>query len=287
MTIVFRGYSHDPDNLDYWANALTIETAEDVLPDKITGLPVVRVDTNYKPDRTGKHPLNLTIADAIKAAAYLVTHAQNSMEAFADEALDQLFDDAALLGLQKQLTDVDSATWELRTWLLNQAESRPKADGGTELPAAVTLLPIHPADGEPSGDQLDAAFLPQAIEAVKRLDRKQMPFNGEPIPWWPLEVDQVRASYIAAQLFHPLAVIAAHAQALTDRFADQPATRGLLTDVVGGLRERVERMRQVADAPAENEEELRALADFVQSGVAVLASALPKKLPTDTQKDLK
>lgn len=124
MTVI-HGYSHAPDDLDFWPNTLLIENGEGVMPDKSTGMPVVRVDTNYKPDRTGTHPVDLTIVDALRAAKTLIAHAQNSMESFsADDQLAASHGDDKLFAMLVELADVDSAIWELRTWLHTEIEDQ-------------------------------------------------------------------------------------------------------------------------------------------------------------------
>jgi hypothetical protein len=130
---VFRGYTHDENDLEFWANTLLIENAEDVKPDKATGIPVVRVDTNYKPDRTGTHPVNLTLVDAIKAAVGLVSHTQNSLENFDVSGFTEVIDDDQLHDMLVELTNVDGVVYELRTYV--QDEMRARREQRAEQPA--------------------------------------------------------------------------------------------------------------------------------------------------------
>lgn len=296
---VFNGYTHDENDPERWANVLLIENAEDVAADHTTSIPVVRVETNYKPSAELGRPVHLTLADALKAATYMVTHTQNSMEEFDASDLLGAVDDDHLVQMQAELLNLDSAVWELRTLLHGEMSARREPQiqdagqsNGATLPAGPAL--VLGEVGMNLG-QLDVAFLPHAIAAVKRVERKQMPHNGEPMPWWPLEVDQVQAAYVVSLLNHPLQVIAAHAETLEAHMPDLPERRGNLTEVVGNLRERVSVLRkytsELAGQPstAEDLEGLRSLAEFVQSGVCVLASALPSSVtitdtPTDNQK---
>lgn len=287
MTVI-QGYTADRDD-DSLSNCLLIENAENVLPDKVTGIPVVRIETNYKPSAELGRPVHLTLAAALDAAARVVSHTQNSLENFDVAGFTEVIDDDMLLDMLHALTSVDGAVYELRQYL--QDEMGARRDQRTGQPSGGALPAPDVRLAGIALDQLDVAFVPHAIAALKRVERKQVPYNGDPMPWWPLEVDGVKAAYVVSMLNHPLQVIAAHAEMLT---APLPERQGNLTGVVGNLRERVEQLCQYASGlaaqpTAEDLEGLRSLAEFVHSGVCVLASALPSSVtitdnPTDTPK---
>ncbi|MFJ8966069.1 hypothetical protein ACIRG5_42435 [Lentzea sp. NPDC102401] len=134
----FQGYVSDPDNLEEWAeaNALTIATTEGIAADQETEVPLVLVEASYKPGGDSKHPVRLTIADTIRAAASLVSTAHDSLNE-TSFALEETHDAKALLGLLGRLTEVDEAVWELRTWLYHELEHRlTPADDEDQAPVA-------------------------------------------------------------------------------------------------------------------------------------------------------
>lgn len=109
---VFTGYTSNPDSLDEWANSLSIETGEGSDPnDQYATVALVLVDTNYKPSRTGQHPVWLTRVDAIRAAAALLG---TVLEGYDDQAVTP---DAAA-ELLRTLQEVDSTVYDLREQLL-------------------------------------------------------------------------------------------------------------------------------------------------------------------------
>lgn len=82
FTASFEGWTPDPDDLTLWPNTVTVETVEDcattvtgtlaagedVYADRGNCRHLVEVDTNYKPGRTGQHPVRLTRVDALQFA---------------------------------------------------------------------------------------------------------------------------------------------------------------------------------------------------------------------------
>lgn len=151
MNAAFEGYSSDPDNLEQWGNALSLEVSEGVLQnDHMTAIPLVRIDTNYKSTRTGNHPVNLTISDTIKASKSLISLAEASLEN-AYHVLEKSHDDLALLDLLVQLVELDSAVGDLRTWLQDELVSR-RQNAENEKPAddnSVAEAPL-PANDDPA-----------------------------------------------------------------------------------------------------------------------------------------
>lgn len=138
----FEGYTSNPDDLEEWGNALSLEVSESVLQsDRLIPMPVVRVDTNYKSTRTGKHPVKLTIDDTIKAASSLITLAEASLDNVA-HTLEQSHDDIALLNLLDLLTHVDSSVMDLRAWLHRELRYRRENEADDE-PAASTEVAPH------------------------------------------------------------------------------------------------------------------------------------------------
>lgn len=114
---VFTGYTSDPDNIgDDWPNSLIIETVEGESGDgKLVGL--VRVETNYKPHgRTGDtYPVRLTMSDAVKAAAAMLSTVAETLGHTLDDALD-VRESVRLLSL---LQSVDEGLDDLRTQLVH------------------------------------------------------------------------------------------------------------------------------------------------------------------------
>lgn len=119
----FQGYTSKPDSFDEWPNTLSIETSEGVAAGQVNPVPLVLVDTNYKPGRTGEHPVNLTVEDVLRATATLLGTAHDSLteNSYAEQPAHDVL---ALVGLLKRLTEVDEAAWELRTWLHTEIEHR-------------------------------------------------------------------------------------------------------------------------------------------------------------------
>jgi len=134
----FQGYASNSDSFDEWSNTLTVETAEGVAADEVTAVPLVRVDTSYKAGRSGEHPVNLTITDAIGAAASLITVSQDSLTG-ASYAEQPFHDAKALVGVLTDLANLDEAVWELRMWLHAEIEHL-----------------LTPAEGDSDKDQDDA-----------------------------------------------------------------------------------------------------------------------------------
>lgn len=125
----FEGYVSNPDDLAerVEANALTFDVTEGVDADQETPVALVRVEASYKPGGSCEHPVNLTILDAIKAAA-LVTLAHDSLSETACGMLaaEETRDTAELLAQLRELINVDGSVWELRTWLHSEIEHRLK-----------------------------------------------------------------------------------------------------------------------------------------------------------------
>jgi hypothetical protein len=114
---VFTGHTRNPDHPgDDGPNSLSIETVEGEDSDGgLVGL--VRVETNYKPHgRTGDtYPVNLTMPDAVKAAAALLSTVTETLAHTLDGALD-VRESVRLLSL---LRSVDDALDDLRTQLVH------------------------------------------------------------------------------------------------------------------------------------------------------------------------
>lgn len=124
-TDVFTGYTPDPDNIDSdrWPNVLLIEHG-DTEDDHNRSVPVVRVETNYKPHgrTTDTFPVNLPYADAIRAAAallYTVGDGIGRLTDTEDERMPALTITSYLLDLQ----GVQEALDELREGLLGDLEA--------------------------------------------------------------------------------------------------------------------------------------------------------------------
>lgn len=83
FTVSFEGYTADPNDLEQWPNSVSVEAVEGTGPtldvdvsdkdvdyaDRVDVRQLVEIDTNYKPTRSGPHPVRLTRADAVKLAA--------------------------------------------------------------------------------------------------------------------------------------------------------------------------------------------------------------------------
>jgi hypothetical protein len=113
---VFTSASVRPD--EDIPNVLSIEADSAFEGDTETGL--VRVDTNYKPDRTGHHPVDLSLVDALKAAAALVRAVMNGYH---------MSDDVDAAELLRASQDVDGDLHDLRTVLLREVRNiEPRED---------------------------------------------------------------------------------------------------------------------------------------------------------------
>jgi hypothetical protein len=90
FTASIGGWSSNPEAADEadWPNTVTVsvvtrstghEPAEadgddsDVYADRVDSRELVEVDTNYKPGRSGEHPVRLTRADAIALAVHVLS----------------------------------------------------------------------------------------------------------------------------------------------------------------------------------------------------------------------
>lgn len=134
---VFHGFVADPDDLDeqVQANSLTVETVEG---NDAAGAVValVKVDTNYKPDRTGAHPVRLTLSDALMAATGLINAVGNGV---AYTLPDPVTAEQAVAWLS-DLQTLGASVNELREQLLSdlgfQVSRGALPDPAAELPAA-------------------------------------------------------------------------------------------------------------------------------------------------------
>lgn len=164
-TYAFQGHTNTPDSFDDWANSVSMEITEGTVPDETYPVPLVLVDTNYKPSRTGAHPVRLTVLDALKASAALISLSQNSIEN-CWESFDESHSDDDVLGMLEQLAEVDSVVWDLRTFLhreLRDRREQAKDQPADEQPAAGEGTENAPA----SAAAVFADDLAEAAEAEK------------------------------------------------------------------------------------------------------------------------
>lgn len=128
---VFYGYSPTEEpSVDDWPNSLSIGTAEGYNPaadtprppgfdydpeqqfaDRYGNVGLVLIDTNYKPTRTGEHPVRLTRTDAAQAAAALIENIQHTIRGGKLRASETV-------ELLTALQSVDSAVFDLRDQLI-------------------------------------------------------------------------------------------------------------------------------------------------------------------------
>lgn len=114
---VFYGHTRGTGTLEDWPNSLTIEAAEGATAgDQPQAVALVLVDTNYKPDRPGQHPVMLTITDAVKAAGQLVATAAYQLES---EQIDRAF----VVALMREAQTVAAAVNDLQGQLLWELET--------------------------------------------------------------------------------------------------------------------------------------------------------------------
>lgn len=141
---VFTGHTPNPDSPDEWANCLTLQATDG---ENAAGelVALVKVETNYKPHgRLGnEYPVNLTLSDAVKAAAALLAAVTASLTDTHDKALDG----RQALSLLNDLHRVDDELFGLRTQLVSDVG----ISVGARVPDTATTPSTDaatPADGE-------------------------------------------------------------------------------------------------------------------------------------------
>ncbi|MEV0066660.1 hypothetical protein [Amycolatopsis sp. NPDC050768] len=86
FSAAFEGFSHNPDDLDFWPNSVRVDAVEGYDPtltatdveaeleyaDRAESRQLVEVDTNYKPTRDSDHPVRLTRVDAVEFATAVI-----------------------------------------------------------------------------------------------------------------------------------------------------------------------------------------------------------------------
>ncbi|PWK81696.1 hypothetical protein C8D88_116107 [Lentzea atacamensis] len=98
-------------------NVLSIDVVSNFTDAMETGL--VRVDTNYKPTRPGKHPVDLSMTDAVGAASTLV---QAALSAYHQT------DEVDALTVMRALTELDGEIHLLRSVLLRDMRNVPTSE---------------------------------------------------------------------------------------------------------------------------------------------------------------
>lgn len=109
---VFESVKNDLGDEFEIQNTLSIEVREHWAGDQETA--VVQVDTNYKPTRQSEYPVNLSLVDALKAAAALVRSVMSGYH---------MSDDVDAVELLLASQDVDGDIHDLRTVLLREVRN--------------------------------------------------------------------------------------------------------------------------------------------------------------------
>ncbi|MEV6604737.1 hypothetical protein [Kutzneria sp. NPDC051319] len=150
FTAAVRGWSTG--DVEDWPNTvsvavITVETADPVsdgedidYADSTGARELVEVDTNYKPDRTGQHPVRLTRTDAVQLAVHLLTATEDTFH-YSRRGTLRGRQAAELL---RALEEVDFALNELRSHavsdLLRDTATDPDDRGGDAGPAAASPM---------------------------------------------------------------------------------------------------------------------------------------------------